>query len=254
MTCMEALAMIPASVDQELSSQDAAVLERHLRICVDCATVAAKHRSFVKGLREHLPRAPIPADIRYRLMAGLRTAKAPESPRPRVGRWIRSGALVATAMAALFMALSLPHGASDAWTQFYRDEHQAHSRTELGVDIQSDSQGVVAGWLAKNVGHPVHVPIMPDAQLIGGRTTILRGQTVSVAMYRSKGEALSLFVGDPKVLCPTLNLPQDQLYADAGKPYSVVAWRHHGHFHVLVAELSLEQLKELAHQCQVSAL
>ncbi|HTA16246.1 MAG TPA: zf-HC2 domain-containing protein, partial [bacterium] len=215
MTCLEARAMIPAFVDQELSSQDAAVLERHLGICVDCARAAAKHRSFVKGLREHLPQATIPADLKTRVMAGLRTAKAPDMPRPRGRRWLRAGALVATAFAALFMALALPHGASDAWTQFYRDEHQAHSRNDADVQVRSDSAVAVAAWLAKNVGHPVHVPIMPDAQLIGARTTVLRGQTVSVAMYRSKGEALSLFVGDPKVLCPSLNLPQDQLYTDA---------------------------------------
>jgi anti-sigma factor RsiW len=250
--------MIPSWVDEELSAQDAAVLERHLSVCAECAEEAAQQRSFVRGLRERLPHAQAPADVKARILGNLKATKVPAPARTPVWtrRWAGGGALAGAAVAALFLfvSLNLPQGGSDAWTQFFRDDHQAHSQAKLDVQVQSASTQTVAAWLAKTVGHPVHVPVMPDAQLVGGRTTVLRGQTVSLAVYRSDGKALSLFVGDPKVLCPSLDLPQDQLYADAGSPYSVVAWQHHDHFHVLVADLSLDRLKVLAHECQVSAI
>ena len=255
MTCVESRQLIPAWADQELSARDAAALERHLMVCEGCASEAARHQAFVKGLRENLSRTPIPADMKARLMAGLklRAEKAPTLARAPQRRWIRRGVLAAAGALALLLLLQIPQGAPDTWTQFYRDDHQAH-QSQGQVQLRSGSPLAVAAWLGKSLGRPVHVPMMKDAQLIGGRLSVLRGQALASVVYRSAGKPLSLFVGDPKALCPGFKLASDQLFASAGVPYSVVAWEHHGHFHVLVAELGLDQLKELAHQCQVSAI
>jgi anti-sigma factor RsiW len=252
-TCADARALIPAWVDQELSQLDGLALERHLSVCPQCASEAKRHASFVKGLKGHLPRLQAPADLRARVLRGLDSAAFPPKQRLRPLAWLGGGVLAGAALVALLTLLLPQRGAQDAWTQFYRDDHQTHSQADTEVQYRSSSQPMVAAWLAKNLGHPVHVPEMPDAQLVGARLSVLRGQTVALDVYRSQGKTVSLFVGDPKVLCP-LTLPQDQLFADSGSPYSLVAWQHKGHFHILVAELGLEQLKKLAHQCQVSAI
>jgi anti-sigma factor RsiW len=257
LTCLEARQLIPAWVDQELSARDVAALERHMKVCADCAAEGARHRSFVKGLRESLPRTSIPADVKARVMAGLSPQASPARPEPQnfSWRWMRSGALAAALSMVLALVLMRPQGAPDVWTQFYRDDHQAHSQGPAQLQIRSASAPAVSAWLSQSVGHPVHVPMMKDAKLLGGRLSVLRGQALASVVYRSDGKPLSLFVGDPKLLCPpSLSLAPDQLFASAGAPYSVVAWEHHGHFHVLVAELGLNQLKELARQCQVSAI
>jgi anti-sigma factor RsiW len=254
MTCGEAEALIPAWVDLELSVQDTGALERHLNICPDCSKGADLHRSFVAGLKEYLPKLQIPPDLKARVMNGLRTHRVPSSNPIRFGRWIREGVLAGAALVALVLVMAHPRDSQIGWTQFFRDDHQAHSGGQFQVRYKSDSPREVAAWLGKSLGRPVHVPIMRDAELVGGNLTVLKGQRVALAVYRSGSKTVSLFVGDPKTLCPSFNLPQDQLFADAGTPYNVVAWQHHGHFHVLVAAVGLDQLKELAHQCQVSAI
>lgn len=255
MTCREARPLIGAWVDNEVSLRDAAALERHLAVCEACAAEAARQRAFVKALRERLPRAAAPSDVRARLLAGLRpaaeTAWAPPLGRLRSGARLAALALASCLLALLFLA---PRDAPGAWTQFYRDEHQAHSLEGPALGLRSGSAPEVAAWLGRALGHPVHVPLMPDAPLVGARLCVLRGQTVAMALYQAQGRPLSLFVGDPQLLCPGFRLADDQLYASAGGPYGLVAWRHHGHFHVAVAALDLERLKALARECQVSAI
>jgi len=250
--CREARPLIEAWVDHELAPRDLEDLALHLRSCRYCSAVAAPHAAFVKGLREHLPRAAMPAEARARAMARLREAAAP-APRRAWGR----GALVgASSGLALGLALALlwlsPRPAAADWTQVFRDEHQAR-----GAELQERSQdpAEVAAWLQAQLGHPVHVPLMPDAPLRGARISVLRGQKVGLLVYASGATPLSLFVGAPSLLCPQgTGLAPDQLYSQAGRPYAVVAWEHKGHFHVAVAQLALARLQTLARECQASAI
>ena len=252
MNCREALALIPAWADRELAPRDLEAAELHLRSCPDCALAAAQHAGFVKGLREHLPRTPMPAETRAKALAGLRTESA---ARPRLG-WKRGALAGALAGLALGLALAIgwmgPRPAAGDWAQVFRDEHQAH-----GAEPQERSQDPAraAAWLAAQLGHPVHVPRMPSAPLLGARVCVLRGRKVGLALYADHGRPVSLFVGEPSLLCPggTGKAP-DQLYSDPGGPYSVVAWEHHGHFHVAVAQLALARLQALARECQASAI
>jgi anti-sigma factor RsiW len=250
--CREARPMIEAWVDHELAPRDLEDLALHLRSCQDCAGLAATHASFVKGLRERLPLAPLPEETRARVLARLR-AEAVPAPRPG---WRRGALAGASAGLALGLALALfwlnPGSASADWTQYFRDEHQAH-----GAELQERSQdpAAVAAWLQAQLGHPVHVPRMPDAPLQGARISVLRGQKLGLLVYAAAGKPLSLFVGAPSLLCPrgTGKAP-DQLYSQAGPGCSVVAWEHKGHFHVAVAELALAKLQALAKECQASAI
>ncbi|HXC63045.1 MAG TPA: zf-HC2 domain-containing protein, partial [bacterium] len=251
MNCREARPMIEAWVDHELAPRDLENLALHLRSCQDCAALATQHASFVKGLREHLPRSPLPEETRTRALQRLRAAAATQT-RPV---WRRGALAGASAGLALGLALALfwlnPSAATADWTQYFRDEHQAH-----GAELQERSQdpAVVAAWLRDQLGHPVHVPVMPDAPLQGARISVLRGQKLGLLVYAAGGMPLSLFVGAPSLLCPrgTGKAP-DQLYSQAGQGCSVVAWEHKGHFHVAVAQLALAKLQALARECQASA-
>lgn len=266
MTCADAIALVPAWADRELSLRDSGDLERHLASCPACSAKAGEQAAFVKGLREALPRDPMPAVMRARVLATLGSAQSGAGARPEAAfsflAWARERAglqhwALSAACAALFCLglLSLqPSLDSDAWTRFFRDEHQAHSSVDLRAQLRTPSQPLVAAWLAQKLGHPVHVPLMKDAELVGARLSMLRGKAIGLAVYQARGRTLSLFFGDPKLLCPGYALAEDQLYGDAGQPYSLVAWEHKGHFHVAVAELPLGVLKELAHQCQTSAI
>ncbi|HTB33340.1 MAG TPA: zf-HC2 domain-containing protein [bacterium] len=255
MNCAEARPLIEAWVDHELSPRDLEDLALHLRACPDCSALAAPHAGFVKGLREHLPRTALPAEARALALARLRAAADGAATGPRRA-WGRGTLVGAGSGLALGLALALlwlgPRPAAADWTQVFRDEHQAH-----GAELQERSQdpAAVAAWLGAQLGHSVHVPLMPDAPLQGARVSVLRGHKVGLLVYAAAGKPLSLFVGEPSLLCPQgTGLAPDQLYSQAGQPYAVVAWEHHGHFHVAVAQLALAQLQSLAKECQASAI
>jgi anti-sigma factor RsiW len=244
--------LIEAWADHELAPRDLEALALHLRSCQDCASQAAPHASFVKGLREHLPRTVMPAGDRALALARLRADAGPAlRPVRRWGAWAGTAAGLAFGLAlALVWPVARPAAAD--WTQYFRDEHQAHA-TEL--QERSKDPAAVAAWLQARLGHSVHVPLMPDAPLQGARISVLRGQKLGLLIYAAAGRPVSLFVGAPSLLCPggTGQAP-DQLYGEPGQPYAVVAWEHHGHFHVAVAQLALARLETLAKECQASAI
>lgn len=249
MNCRESRSMIPAWLDQELPGRDGEALEAHLDACEDCSAFARREQGFVRGLRENLPREAAPPELKERLLSSVRAPAVSTAP---ARRWAL-GAAAGLALAGLLLALFVPRaGLSEDWTRFYLQEHQAHSGAEA-ADFNASDPAKVAGWLGSALGHPVHVPSMPDAELLGGRLCRLRGQKVGLALYRSKGRMLSLFMGDPKLLCPQgLKRAEGELYAQSGPTLSLVAWQHNGHFHVAVSELDLAELSVLAKQCQAS--
>jgi anti-sigma factor RsiW len=248
MNCRESRQLLSARADRELSGRDAEALELHLRSCEACSALAAREASFVQGLKASLPKDTIPADLKARLLGSL--SQPPVAAAPAL--WRRGLALAGTALSlwVLFLVLS-PRSAGADWTQFYRDEHQAHNSPQLRVQHGTPSAPALAAWFQASLKHPVHVPEMEDAKLIGGRISVLRGQPIGLAVYESQGRTMSLFMGDEATLCPQgLHKADGELFSQSGPTLALVAWRRNGHFHVAVSDLPLAHLQKLARQCQ----
>lgn len=254
MNCRECQALMPALADQELAPRDAEAVQAHLAACPSCARAAARQAAFVEGLRERLSRDPMPAPARARVLARLRAASSP-APRTRAPRFAWSSLAGLAMAAAVALAWLVPRAPVADWAQYYRDQHQSRSAAVPQLDERSSSPQALAARLAARLGHPLHVPQMGQARLLGGSVCILRGQPLGMALYRSQGRLVSLFMGEPSLLCPGgLKVAPGELYAHAGRPYAVVAWEHQGHFHVVVSDLELGQLQALARQCQASVI
>jgi anti-sigma factor RsiW len=252
MNCRESRLMIPSWLDHEVPEQDSETLQLHLKSCEACSALAAREAEFISALRERLPKEAMPLELKSRLLA-LAQARVIPSAAPKVWGRVLIGAGAGLLIGCLLFVFSSRPLVSGDWTQFYLSQYQSQLADKTPLDFVSPSPEQVAAWLQGSLNRPAHVPRMKDAKLLGGRICLLRGQRIGMAIYTSQGSTMNLFMGDPKLLCPQgLKESEGTLYAQYGGGLSLVAWEHHGHFHVAVSELKLAQLKELARQCQTS--
>ena len=252
MNCRESRQMIAVAVDGELSQKDAEHLALHLKSCEACGALIERESAFVKALRAQRPNEAMPASLKRQLLALVRDAQAEALPKPRrVWRWATAPLLAASALC--FLLLQKPAPAE--WTRFYLQEHSAHEAAAPQLQLASASPAQLAAWFQGALQRKVHIPRMPDARLLGGRICRMQGQSIGVALYQVEGKALSLFIGDTKILCPGgWALAENQIYAQPGAGLSLAAWAHAGHLHVAVSEIAMPRLRSLALECQASAI
>jgi anti-sigma factor RsiW len=248
MMCMDCRGLVPGWIDQELGPVETAEFAAHLAFCRECAEFAQRERAFAQGLRRKLRRPPMPAQDRRQILSDLRSLTG-RRRKVRHATWGAAWALAAGIVLVAGFALAQTRD----WTRDYRMDHAALAGVSDGLEIRSGSATQVATWMADAVGMPVHVPVMPDARLVGARTVEVHGRKVGLAVYESGGRRLSLFLGNGQPLFPSRGLAPDELLTRPGTPYSVVAWIHQGHFHVAVSDLPPERIQELARQCQKPA-
>ena len=246
--CKDCRELVPGWIDAELGVAQTAEFAVHLASCGECAEFARGERAFVEGLRRKLSRTGPSAADRGRILSDLGSQADRRQRRRRVA-W--GGAWALAAGIALSAGLGIAQ--TRDWTRDYRMDHAAYAGGSDGLEMRSGSAAEVAAWMNQGVGMPTHVPVMPDARLLGARTVTMHGRKVGLAVYESAGRKVSLFLGNGQALFPAGDLAPDQLLARPGTPYSVVGWVHHGHYHVAVSDLPVERLRELARQCQKPA-
>ena len=78
LTCKEALARLDDYVDRELSPLDLKLVDRHLKICHECARKFAFESGLQEGLRQKLARLDVPED----LLTNIRSLLATVPPSP----------------------------------------------------------------------------------------------------------------------------------------------------------------------------
>jgi anti-sigma factor RsiW len=77
-------------------------------------------------------------------------------------------------------------------------------RTSLPMDVHGQSAESVRRFLSDKVPFAVRLPRLraPDAQLEGARLSSLAGRRAAYLRYRVRGEPVSVFIVDPKVVRP----------------------------------------------------
>jgi anti-sigma factor RsiW len=251
MTCRECRELIPAWVDRELSPRDGDSMEGHLLACEDCRLIAMRERSFLEGLRAQLPRESMPADVKARILARVEEAVEGQPSRHAWRRGVMALAGLALMLGPLVFFAPRMLGSRD-WTSAYFDEQRAAPGAGP-LQHPSASPGELTAWFKGNLGQALHVPEMPDARLLGGRICVLNGKAVGLAVYESAGNRMNLFIGDVGALCPGgFSRAEGELYSVSRPGASLVAWKHNGHFHVVVSGLSVQSLQALARECQNS--
>ena len=98
-SCDKALDLISASLDGALTPEETDTLEAHLHICGACRAL----RADLDCLHQELPalNAPVPEDLKQRILEGVRAEKVvphPTRPAPRWRQWAASAAVFAVVL------------------------------------------------------------------------------------------------------------------------------------------------------------
>lgn len=201
MTCQDARRFLDALVDGELHDVDRSEIEEHSKACASCREELRALAELKQALRAALPAVVAPAQLRTRVRAALRTARAPEAAGWTWQR-VTARAVPVAAAAALLIALT----ASLRSRPVLMEEAVRDHTRDLPVEVTGPDEASVATWFRGKVGFPVRPPQLGDAQLLGARYHRIRDREGAYLVYnypstdaRGPGaRKISVFVYDPQ--------------------------------------------------------
>lgn len=249
MTCEECLESVGPYVDGELSVDEAARVEEHLRSCAECA---AAHRRLVdtsSQLRSALMRYEAPDVLKARIRASLAESGQDVGPRrvpvaARVsGGWTRTiaaAAVVAVLSSGLTFA-ALRQGAPA--TDLRQEVLASHIRSLMPghlTDVESNDQHNVKPWFNGRVDVSPDVPRLDSLgyPLVGGRVDYIDGRNVATVVYRRRQHVINVFwwpSSDDRALAPQVS---------SSHGYNVIHTRRNGEEVWLVSDLNLGELRD----------
>lgn len=243
MTCVEADSLVQAYVDGELSGPDGAAFDRHVAGCEACGRACRLQSRFKAAIRAHLPRPPVPPELRVRLKEAL--SDQPIAPR----RWLTPARLVPAAAAAmLLVGISASVRRSHSLVM---QQAQRSYQTELPMDVVGTDCGTIASWFRGRVDFQVHAP------MLGGKATCEGGRLVNVGdrhaaylVYKDdKGHRVAFLVFDPRdesLEAPNRRVVNGrEIYLNGGPGISTAAYRDRGLGYVVTSDLDEDSLTRL---------
>jgi anti-sigma factor RsiW len=204
MNCDKARTLVAAYADGQIGGlRRRWSIEKHMRVCLGCATQHQEALELSARLRSELSyhRAPQQLRARVRTLLSVVSAAAPARPRPTQDRWrlLAGGALagcVATVLAWVGGNAFLQwRTGQDALTEVVA----AHTRATLSdhlIEVASADQHTVKPWLAARLDYSPPVPDLTSEGfvLIGGRLETLQKQRVATLVYRYRKHTIDVFV------------------------------------------------------------
>jgi anti-sigma factor RsiW len=244
MTCGEAAAVLPAYCDGEIAEVDRGQIERHLASCLSCAAQSRLQARFKAAVRAHLPRPPVPQELRVRLRAVLGQSEIA----PRRWVWATHPRLVPAAVAAVLLVAitgTVRHSQSMVLQQAQRS-YQA----ELPMDIVGSDCQSIASWFRGRVDFPVPPPSVAQGSCQGGRLVNVRERPAAYIVTRGRdGHRVAFLVFDPRD--EAIDSPERrfvsgrEVYFGTGPGISTAAYHDRGLGYVVTSDLDEESLTRL---------
>ena len=180
--CEDADAVLAAYVDGELTGQDRAAVEAHLRTCEACKQASRFQARFKAAVRGHLPQPSLPLGLRSRIEAALAAAPAPRR------RWLWQAhpraftvGVAAAAALVLFVANTRQAARSPMLEQALSTFHH-----DLPLDVLSDSCAVVSDWFRGKVDFSMQPAAAKAAtRCQGGRLVNVRDRIGAYVVYQA---------------------------------------------------------------------
>jgi anti-sigma factor RsiW len=243
-TCAEAEAVLPAYGDGEIADVDRGQIERHLASCAGCAARSRGQARFKAAVRAHLPRPPVPPELRVRVRAAL--GAQPIAPRRWV--WVTHPRLVPAAVAAVLLIAitgTVRHSQSMVLQQAQRT-YQA----ELPMDITGTDCRSIASWFRGRVDFPVPPPALAGGSCQGGRLVNVRERPAAYIVTRGQnGHRVAFLVFDPRdeaIDAPDRRYVNGrEVYFGTGPGISTAAYHDRGLGYVVTSDLDEESLTRL---------
>jgi anti-sigma factor RsiW len=191
MTHEEALALLEAYVDDQLTVSDVLRVEVHVAECERCRIWLQDRRALIARIRSTPLRYSLPPEVERAIRRPL-TPERLGTTRPWWTQALAAG--VVTGLLGLWVGHSLPQrpDQGDEWVSAHvRSTLSAHS-----VDVLSSSHHTVKPWLSSKLPFSPPVPEL-DGQgdlLLGARTDYINRMAVAALRYQHGNHQIDVFV------------------------------------------------------------
>lgn len=244
----EALNLVSAHSDNELSVAEAAGFERHLNGCVECQQECAEQIRMSALVKHNAVYFEAPPQLAKRLVAALPKAPPPKKPNrfwnlDWENSWGSKGAVMAS-LVAIVWSTSLFLATPSAQQKLTGELIASHIRS-LQVDHLSDvistDQHTVKPWFKGmlDFSPPASDFSSSGFPLEGGRLDYINGRTVAVIIYHHDKHPINLYVW------PDSNKDSGLQNTDRNG-YNLVHWAVNGMDYWLVSDLEARKLTSFA--------
>jgi anti-sigma factor RsiW len=250
MNCEGFRSLVTAYVDGELTGEERATFEAHVRECEACARSLADERRVVAAVGGALPLYDVPPALRARV-----GELAVGDPKRRVrGLWPAVAAGLAAALVAAVLWLPRPAGeaprSASAFASLTADTHLRYSRGQLPLEVASDRPEVVSQWFEGRVPFHLKLPEYPVGpgeekfyRLEGGRLVSFHDDYAAYVAYRMEGEPISLLVTSASRVRPeggsTVTSGNLVFHLESVAGLKVISWTDNGLTYALASDVAV---------------
>ena len=236
----QALLLLPAYVDQELSISEALAMEHHLDSCEECQREYAEQ----SGIRALFKHNTVNFEASPELSARIKNT-LPPSPKPvlPILGWHLGWMNMATALVSLLMLvwsgslfLALPSSQDKLAGELIASHVRSLQVSHLS-DVISTDQHTVKPWFNGKLDYaPPVVNLTPQGfPLSGGRLDYINGRNVAVLVYHRRQHPINLYIW-PTQKSATLAAAMTQ------QGYHVLHWVNNGMEFWAVSDVAAAEL------------
>ena len=231
---------------------------RHAESCARCHAFLDRDRQLAQLIRESVPRAQAPRELRERLFTALARERAGTPPQIRQAPWGRRSLafaamlLVAVSVGGIAYRISNPaaqSGPAEAFAQDYL-RRVFEQESMYGTDTE------ISAFFARELGVAMRPPEIPGFEVERALICLLNGRRGGVIEYKGEDQHLSFYMvpdgGSP--ITEPVDMEIGQVTGDANvsvapsgaTALSVATWQDGVHQHALIGNVDAEELRDLA--------
>lgn len=250
MTCTDWQTRLSAYVDAELSPREMGDFRAHAAQCPACASAALATMEAKAALRRSGRHYDAPADLRARLLAGLRGTPARPAlvatspPQTKYVNWKLWGAVAATILLTVgLFYLSQSSRQSNTLGEF-ADLHVANLASTNPVEVVSSDKHTVKPWFQGRIPFTFDLPDLQGSPftLLGGRVTYFHQEPGAQLIVTYQRHMISIFIFRDT---PQLAI-RDIASSDRSTSFNLQTWTQDGLRYVLASDVNATTLQQLA--------
>ena len=191
MDCIRAQTLLAPEPGPSATSPEVEEAFAHYSACGTCQSFFANQRRVASRLRHLAQRQSAPAELRHRVVAAINLERyRVQRRRSHMRLAFAGGSALVAAAAAVVVLLSRPANPLDVVSPFVAHATEQEPAPQA---LTTADAAPLERWLASQLGESVHVPIIPDAELVSGGVTSFEGMTSAAVRYRVQGTDLTYF-------------------------------------------------------------
>lgn len=237
-------------VDGELSPEELAECEQHLRDCRQCATTVLGCLQMKRAIRAAATSRYAPtSELRLRIRQTI-------SPAPPMWRrfWVPQFALAAAALVLLVVgaALWLTRPRPANFARELLDQHVATLASPNPVDVLSSDRHTVKPWFEGRLPFTFNLPDLQGSpfRLIGGRVTYLQQSPGAHLLFGIRKHQISVFILQGRGLCRQVGQFSPEIRQSG---FTIDTWSQGGLCYALVGDTGPSDIHALTQLLQAAA-